>query len=85
MCDFDDTHDVRRVLNLIDYSVCALAKAISLLTAELLAPGRTGIMREVGNAIHDEPTLLLRGEVLNLACGRRLDLEAISCHAASDL
>ena len=85
MADFDDAHHPRSVVNLVDDPVWALANSVAIVIHELLGTWRPRIISKLGNAIHDEPTILLRRQILNFAGSRAPDLEAISSDAASDL
>ena len=85
MIHLDDAHEEDCILNLVNDPVCTLAHAVSVRARELLRTVRTRIIGKLRDSIYDEPTGLLGRQILNLAGRGAPDLEAISCHAASDL
>lgn len=82
MPDLDDADRQLCVVDLVHDSVGTLAYSILVFTREFLGTRGSRIVGQLEYAIHHQPTLLLGGEVLDLTRGRRLDFEAISCHAA---
>src|SRR5206468_2784753 len=63
-------------VNLVDDPVWALANSVAIIVHELLGTWRAGIVSKLGNTSHDEPTVLLRRQILNFAGSGALDLEA---------
>lgn len=85
MTDLDDLNDPRFIVYRIDDSVGTLADSVALLAAsKLLAPWRTRNCVEALNSSHDpraDSSRLDRPEFLG---SRRLDEDAIACHAAGE-
>jgi hypothetical protein len=70
------------IVNAIDDPIIALSDAILLEARELLATMRPRLRGEALDARDDLPSVF-GGERLQLFDGRRLDEQAIACHAAS--
>ena len=82
MPDFDDADRALCVVDLVHDSIGTLAYSILVFAGELLGTRGSRIVGQLEYALHHQPTLLLGREVLDLTRSRRLDFEAISCHAA---
>ena len=82
MTDLHDSDRELRVVDLVHNAVGALAHSALVFARELFGSSRPRIVGELQDPSYDQPTLFLGRKVLDLAGGRGLDLEAISCHAA---
>jgi len=81
VADLDDGHQFRRVVDLVENSVVALANAIFFGAAELLAAVWAWVASEQLDLCDDAPAIGL-GKSADLLGRRSLDLEPIASHAA---
>jgi len=71
------------ILDFVEDPVIPLTNPIPILARELLGTYRTRVVGEGLNARNNTPPIL-RGQLSQLFGGGPLDLDAITCHAASD-
>ena len=79
--DLHDSHQFRRVVDLIDNAVVALANAVLLCSAELLAALRSWVAREQLDPRDNALTVGL-AKIADLLGRRTLDFESIAFHVA---
>jgi hypothetical protein len=84
MPDLHHQNDASVVVDAVDDSVVALPDTIVLEARELLAPMWSRLSGELLDSSDDSSAVFDR-ESLQLFDGRRLDKQAIACHAASGL
>ena len=78
----DHVHDQPIVLDGIHNSINSLTYAVAILSGELLASTRSGVVREASNSADHTSAIATIRDLLDLFGGRRLDQDSISCHDA---
>jgi len=70
MADLDDDHGSRDIVDRVDDPVRALTNSVAIVARQLFRAWRARIVRELGDSIHDEPTILLGRQVFDFSGGR---------------
>lgn len=82
MGDPNHGHDEALVSDREENPVAALTNAVLVGPRELLTTGRTRVVGQRLDALHDASPVLSGGDRLDLFDGRGLDKKPITCHAA---
>ena len=84
MSYFDDHHGAFGIVNRIENPVVTLTDSIPLMAGELFTARRPRVFRKTPHS-HHQALAVLGSDGFQFLDRRRLDLESIACHDASDL